>query len=271
MRALGSAGGAEPPAGRRGAPGGPGGRRGLGVLAVLGARGGAGSSTTAALLARSLAHRGPTALVDLGPPPALAVLLGAEEAPGLRWPDLAGARGHVDPEHLSRSLTRWGRCTVLSGDPARPEVPDAEVRRDVLTALAAAHPTVLVDLGRAAPPSGPVEPVPSSGRGTRPLPSACTAVLLVVPRDVLSVVAAQTVRPGLLALGRPVGLVVRGPAPGGLGAAEVARAVDLPLLGVVPASRSLPLALDRGLGPRAGRRATAAVERLADRVERWAR
>ncbi len=234
---------------------------GLGTVGVLGARGGAGASVTAALLARAAARRGPTALVDLGPPPALAVLLGTERSPGLRWPDLAGARGHVDPDHLARSLPRWARCTVLSADPERSATPPPGVEGDVLTALGAAHPTVVIDLGRLVPRG--------AGQGTGTVPGGCDVLLLVVPRDVPAVAAARVVRSDLLALGPPVGIVVRGPAPGGLGTAEVAQAVGLPLLGALPASRSLASALDRGLGPQPGRRGSRAVDRLVASLDRW--
>ncbi|HEY0216195.1 MAG TPA: pilus assembly protein FlpE [Cellulomonas sp.] len=239
---------------------------GAGVVGVVGARGGAGSTVTAAVLAAALARHGPTALVDLGPGPPLEVVLGTEAKPGARWPDLVGARGQVDADDLVRSLPRWSGCTLLSGDPTRPGPAPAAVLPDVLAALAAGHVSVVLDLGRDAVRDG----AQSERHGAEAVPvvDRCAVLLLVVPRDVPAVVGAQGLRAALLGGRGPVGLVVRGPAPGGLGVAEVARAVDLPLLGSLPGSRSVAARVDRGLGPALGRRGARRVESLADRLLR---
>ena len=62
------------------------------------------------------------------------------------------------------------------------------------------------------------------------LVGACDAVLVVAPRDLRTVAGVLAMRPHLGAPGVPTWLVVRGPAPGGLGAAELSDAVDLPIL-----------------------------------------
>lgn len=234
------------------------------MVGVVGARGGAGATVAAALLASALARRGACALVELGAGPSIEVVLGTERAQGARWPDLVGARGTVDPDDLTACLPRWSGCAVLGHDPHRPG-PPPDVTGDVLHALRAAHPWSVLDLGRVCPTGDPVLAVPAE------VVRICDLLLLVVPRDVPSVVAARAGVPAVSELGPAVAALVRGPAPGGLGAAEVATAVGLPLLGALPACRSLPAAVDRGLGPLDGRRHRAAVDRVARRLGRWVR
>jgi secretion/DNA translocation related CpaE-like protein len=227
------------------------------VVGVLGARGGAGATLAASLLAAALARSRPVALVDLGPGPGIDLLLGTERQPGARWPDLAGARGTVDHDDLTASLPRWSGCAVLGPDPSRPgPVPD--VVAPVLHALRAAHPWTVLDLGRLAPARDPVVDVPAEVVGSS-----------VVPRDVPAVLAAGSARPALRALGPPLALLLRGPAPGGLGTAQAAAAVDLPLLGTLPASRTVAARIDRGYGPGGDRRLRSAAERVAARLRRW--
>ena len=261
---------------------------GAGVVGVVGARGGAGATVTAAALAAELARRGTAVLVDTGPGPSLDTVLGLEAHPGLRWPDLGGARGAVDPALLAGNLMRWGRCGVLPTDDARPGPPPAAALADVLRALRAAHGSVVLDLDRAAllaggrggpgagaaggapagggPPGAPRdEPPPEESRGSTLL-AACRTVLVVVPRDVPAVAGARLLRDGLLGDGRRVGLVARGPAPGGLGASEVAAAVGLPVVAALPWARGLGAAVDSGVGPALSSAAARAVARLARRL-----
>src|SRR5918997_5847376 len=115
------------------------------VVAVVGACGGAGTSTLAAAVAHGLRRsREPAALVDLDVPgPGLDVLLGVEDAPGARWPELAAARGDVDGRGLLAALPRWGSVPVLSGSRLRAERPDDAVLLDVCTALLRAGEAVV--------------------------------------------------------------------------------------------------------------------------------
>lgn len=91
------------------------------VLGVIGGRGGAGASTLAvglaAVAARSKVH---TVLVDADPlGGGLDLLVGMERERGLRWKDLSGARGRLQPGLLSSLLPTSGGLTVLSwGRPA---------------------------------------------------------------------------------------------------------------------------------------------------------
>ncbi|MDM8085604.1 pilus assembly protein FlpE [Cellulomonas cellasea] len=225
-------------AGARGGVGMEGPGRGGGALGVVGARGGVGASTLAAALAHRLARTAPTCLVDLEEAGSgLDVLVGLEESGGLRWPDLADARGVVSGAELTALLPRWGGCAVLSADRTRPGPPPADAVADVLTALAEQHAHLVLDLDRA----------DVLARG--PALSACGTVLVVVPRDLRGVAGALSLRPALLGAVPDVRLVVRGPAPGGLGTLELAHVVDLPIAASLAPDRRLPEALERGGGP----------------------
>ncbi len=216
------------------------------VLGVVAARGGAGASTFAATVARGLAVRTSTALVDLDRASGgIDVLLGLEGTDGVRWPDLVGARGDVSGSDVVALLPRWGRCAVLSSDRFRPGVPEPAVVADVLHGLCSALGAVVLDLDRAAVVTG------------ESLVAVCDSVLVVAPRDLRSVAGVLAMRPFLD--GPDVGLVVRGPAPGGLGASELAAAVDLPVLATLRRDRRLAPALERGGPPARGRTARTAA------------
>lgn len=290
---------------------------GAGVVGVVGARGGAGATVTAAVLAAELARRGTAVLVDTGGGPSLDTVLGLEAHPGLRWPDLGGARGAVDPALLAGNLMRWGRCGVLPTDDGRPGPPPPAALGDVLRALAAAYGSVVLDLdrsavlasaagagssgslGRSGAGSGsPGSPVSSGVEAGTPvaarvlagerragervvaedpagvgvlgtgatLLAACRTVLVVVPRDVPAVAGARLLRDVLVGDGRRVGLVSRGPAPGGLGVGEVAAAVGLPVVASLPWVRGLGAAVDSGVGPALPPAVARVVARLARRL-----
>lgn len=232
----------------------PGPRRAL-VVGVVAGRGGGGASTLAAALARQLARRTATALVDLDRASGgIDVLLGLEGADGVRWPDLADARGEVSGADVLALLPRWGSCAVLSADRARPGPPEPAVVADVLHALTLATGALVLDLDRAAVVAG------------ESLVEACDAVLVVAPRDLRTVAGILAMRPHL-GDGVAASLVVRGPAPGGLGTAELAEAVDLPVLARLPTDRRVLAALERGGVPTGGR-TTRAAARIVATLER---
>jgi len=225
------------------------GARGV-VVGVLGARGGVGASSLAALVAARAARRTATALVDLDPSGGgLDVLVGLEEEPGARWPDLAHARGDVDGRDVVALLPRWGRVAVLSCDRSRPGPVDAAGAGDVVEAVARASGCVVVDLARA------------DATAAHPGLAACDLVALVAARDLRSVAGALALREVLPTLS--AGLVVRGPAPGGLGATELAEAVGLPVLWAGRADRRLARAAEQAVLPLHGPAARAAAAVLA--------
>ncbi len=224
------------------------------VVGVVGAAGGVGASTLAALVARRLSRTTATALVDLDPAAAgIEVTVGLEEVDGARWPDLRAAGGDVRGSDVLALLPRWGSCAVLSADRTRPDAVDAGVRVDVLHALASTVGAVVLDLGRA-----------SVVEGDAPLP-ACDAVVVVARPDLRSVAGLVAMRPRLDAAGALRGLVLQGPAPGGLGALDVADATGLDVWHVAGRDRALAARAERagltGRGP-ASRTADAVVRRL---------
>ena len=225
------------------------------VIGIVGARGGIGASSLAASLAQRWARggRGAVALVDLDVGGGLDVLLGVEGVRGLRWPDLAGARGEVSGAELTALLPQWSGVTVLSADRGRPGAPRAEVVADVLDALEASHDQVVLDLDRrdVLAERGPLE--------------RCATVLVLAGRDVRSVAGVLALRDGLLGAVADVRLVVRGPSPGGLGVLELAHVVDLPVAASMAPQRGFAGALERGGGPVPRRRGSLAraVDRLA--------
>lgn len=236
-----------------GAAGGP--AAGEAVVGVCGARGGAGASTFAAALARARHRRGPhpAVLVDLDDAGGgLDVLLGVEDQPGIRWPDLRDARGDVPARELVGLLPRWGDVPVLSGDRTRREPVDDDVRTDVLRALRREAALVL-DLPRPAPdvPWWPGD--------------ECDAVLVAARKDLLSVAGALGVVARARAAHAHAALVVRGRAPAGLTAAQLAAALDCPVAVEMRSERHLAAAVERGVGP-CGARLHRAAARTLDHV-----
>lgn len=217
------------------------------TIGVVGARGGAGASTLAVLLAEAAAARTRSSrgcvLVQLGAGPAVDVLLGSDRGDRLTWPDLSEALGDVDPDDLAGALRRWRRIDVLGPDDHRPTTTPEQVERDVLRALRRGYRTVVIDLDRTAV---------LAGHAAAAL-DACDRVVIVVPRDIPAVAGAHMIR-ARLPVDLRLGLVTRGPAPGGLGGAEIATVLDLPWWADLPAGREVARTVDAGLGPIPGRR-----------------
>ena len=206
------------------------GRRGA-VLAVIGGRGGAGAS----VFATALAHTAPDVLlIDADPwGGGVDLVLGSEDLPGLRWPDLRVRGGRLSYPALRDALPRHRGITVLSGGRAAVEI-DAAALDAVIDAGCRAGATVICDLPR---------------RSTAAVETALAAADLVVlmsSADVRSCVAAASIGPWLLSTNPNVGLVVRGPAPGGLRAPDVAGVVGLPLLAAMRPQAGVAECLERG-------------------------
>ena len=208
------------------------------TVSVLGGRGGAGASVLACALALAGSARGGTLLLDLDPlGGGLDLLLGAEGVPGLRWPDLATARGVVSPSALSQALPRRAGPSILSWDRGPVlEVPE-EAARSVLDAAQRSHEVVVADVPRR------LDPAAGAVLGVSDL------VLLVVPADVRAVAAAARVAATLTVPSGDLRVVVRGPAPSGLSGADVAGSLGLPLAGWLRPEPGLAGALERGEPP----------------------
>lgn len=227
-----------------------GGDRSALVVGVVGGRGGAGASTLAAGLASVAATRGREVLLVDGDPVGggIDLLLGAEQEPGLRWHDLEDVRGALRGSVLRAGLPQAGGVRFLSWTRRRRCQVSASAVESVLDAARRSHDLVVVDLPR----------------GNDPATAAALwrldVLLVVVPAEVRAASAAARVVQLLGTHVADVRLVVRGPAPTGLGADVVADAVGLPLTARWAGEPDLPGQGDRGEPP--GRRRRSPLTRL---------
>ena len=221
------------------------------VVCVIGGRGGAGASTLAAALSfAGLRRELPTVLLDADPlGGGIDLLLGGEDEPGLRWPDLAGASGRVAASTLRGSLPSVDTLTVLSWDRGDSLQVPVTAMRSVLGAARRGGGLVVVDLPRRADAAAEVALADAS------------ITYLVVPAEVRAAAAAARVAASIRLLTREVQVVVRGPAPGDLEPEVVAASLGLALAGHCRAEPGLAAALERGQPP--GRR-RGPLSRLAD-------
>jgi secretion/DNA translocation related CpaE-like protein len=241
-----------------------GGRGGGAVLAVVGGRGGAGASVLAVAVAVTAVRAGERVLlVDCDPlGGGLDLVLGAEDLDGLRWPGVGVGSGRVPATALHAALPAPdvdGRSGlgVLSCDRST-HGPSPTAVASVLRSGRRAGETVVCDLPR------------------YPTDAAVAALgdadltVVVVPADVRSCAAAARVAAVVAEHGGTrAGLVVRGPAPGGIAPEEVATALGLPLLATMRPEPGLARALERGMAPGRPRgplaaAATAVLEALHD-------
>lgn len=224
------------------------------VVAVIGGRGGAGAS----VFATALAHGAPRAmLVDLDPwGGGIDLTLGSERQPGLRWPDLTLGSGRVGYPALVAALPSRHDVAVLSFGPADVEIDSAAVSV-VIDGGCRGGATIICDLPRRASPA------------VRVALDVADLVVLVSPADVRSCAAAAATGRWVAAVNPNVGLVVRGPAPGGLRADDAARITDLPLLAAMRSQPGLAAELERdGLRPRRRSPLAVAARRVLEVLHR---
>jgi secretion/DNA translocation related CpaE-like protein len=205
-------------------------RRGV-VAAVIAGRGGAGSSLFAAALAQAAAD---ALLIDLDPwGGGIDLLLGSEATTGLRWPDLAVQGGRLSWPAVRDALPRHRGVSVLSGTRHEHELVASTVDA-VVDAGRHGGVTVVCDLPR---------------RLTDAVVTALETadlVVLVSQCDVRACAATAAMAPVLSAANPNIGVVVRGPSPGGLSAADVGEIVRLPVLASMRPEPLLAEKLERG-------------------------
>jgi secretion/DNA translocation related CpaE-like protein len=213
------------------------------VVAVIGGRGGAGASLFAAALAQVAID---PLLVDLDPwGGGIDLLVGGETTPGVRWPDLALQGGRLNWSAVRQALPRHRGICMLSGTRRGYEL-DFRAVDAVVDAGRRGGATVICDVPR---------------RLTDAAQTALDAADLVVvvsPCDVRACAATATVTSVLTGVNPNVGLVVRGPSPGGLRAEEVAAIAAVPLLASMKPQPRLAEQLEHG-GLRFGRRSALAA------------
>ena len=224
------------------------------VVAVVGARGGAGASVLAATLA---VCAGDALLVDIDPcGGGIDLLLGGEAVPGLRWPDLQVHSGRLGWSALRDVLPRCRGVSILSGTRSFHEV-DPGPLAAVLDAGRRGGVTVICDVPR--------QLGPAAGCALQ----CADLVVVVTSCDVRGAAAAAGLATMLTTVNPNVGLVVRGPSPGGLRAREIAAAAATPLLAAMRPEPQLAQQLERG-GLRLRRRSplVGAARRVVDVVHR---
>jgi MinD-like ATPase involved in chromosome partitioning or flagellar assembly len=231
------------------------------VLVVVGASGGVGASSLATAVAVRAARAGLDAVLVDGCPLAggLDVVLGAEQEPGVRWPDLSRLEGSADGPALLARLPSGEGVRVLSFGRDGAEPAD-EVAGAVVAALSAESALLVVDADAA---GGSVASA-ALGAADR---------VLVVAGDGMSQLSALSVVSGLLAAGSGrVGVVMavclRGPSSS---AGPVARVVESelrwPVLCALEDDRAIVGDIARGVPP--GAREHGAMVRVADVVLGW--
>ncbi|RAJ42302.1 secretion/DNA translocation related CpaE-like protein [Kitasatospora sp. SolWspMP-SS2h] len=209
------------------------------TVAVLGGRGGAGASTLACALAVCAARAGHRTMLIDGDPlgGGLDVLLGAEQAGGLRWPDLAASRGRISGTELAKALPEPHRLSTLSWDRSDTLAIPAEAMRSVLAAARRRGGLVVLDLPRQLDAAA-AQALEQSDTG-----------LLVVPAELRALAAADRVAAAVRIRLTDLRAVVRTPGPSGLTAADVARGLHLRLAGELAPEPGLALDVERGTPP----------------------
>jgi secretion/DNA translocation related CpaE-like protein len=211
------------------------------VAVVGGCCGGAGASTvaTALALAATAGAPGGVLLVDGdGWGGGLDLLLGAERAQGLRWPELTGVRGRVSGPALLAALPDAHGVPVLAASREAP----GEVPGDALAAVVSAAR----DGG-----SGVVVDLPVRNRAGESVLDAADLAVLLVPARLRAAAAARALVG--MAEGPPSAwsgarVVVR-PVPGGLSRSEVADVVGRPVVAELGHDRSAVPRGERGEPP----------------------
>ncbi|HET8993714.1 MAG TPA: septum site-determining protein Ssd [Rhodococcus sp. (in: high G+C Gram-positive bacteria)] len=208
------------------------------VFAVLGGCGGAGASTFAAALAWTAATRGAPGgvlLVDADPFGAgLDTLTGLEERAGIRWSGLTIDSGTVSARALRDAVPEWlSGVGVLAGDRGAERI-GATPLTAVLEAVRRAGATVVCDVAR------------TFDEVAEAAVAAADTTVLVTQARVSGALSAARTADWLAGRAATAGVVVRGPAPGGLRAVDVAAVVGLPLLAAMRPQPGLAEALERG-------------------------
>jgi hypothetical protein len=130
-----------------------------------------------------------------------------------------------------------GSLAVLSYDRGDPLDLRADAMSSVLSASARVCDLTVADLPR------------HFDDATGVVLEAADIALLVVPAEVRAVASAARIASEVAAVVEDLRVVVRGPAPGGLAALDVAHALGLPLAGYLKAESNLGGGLERGEAP----------------------
>lgn len=202
------------------------------VLGVVGASGGVGATALATACAVRAAAAGREAVLVDGHPwgGGIEVMAGVDAVPGLRWADLAGVRGDVEPDRLLAELpTRQPGLRCLSWG-SRPPTGDPPGPSPIVPALSRDGRLVVVDLPR-----------PAARSHHEQWWQSCDQILVVVDASVVGISAAA-----VLAEDLPPGWGVVLRAPSTLDDADVMTAVGAPVLARLRDDDIVSRCLERG-------------------------
>ncbi|MEO7124860.1 MAG: septum site-determining protein Ssd [Nakamurella sp.] len=225
------------------------------VVAVIGACGGVGSSVFSAAVAIVAADVSRHAvLCDADPDgPGLEVTLGMEAIPGARWRDISVSHGRIPEGVLRQALPAVpgsrGGAVLLAYGGGSDAVADTGAVSVVLDAVRRGGETAVVDLPR------------YRTAATDNIVTRADLTVLIVPAEVRGCYAAARLAPKLIDLGARLGLVVRGPSPGGIGAGDVSSVLAVPLIASMRPQPGLARSIEGGAG--LGRRVRGPLRRAA--------
>jgi len=205
------------------------------LVSVTPVVGGAGASTLACALAGQYAAAGlKVALVDADPSAGgLDVVMGCEQADGMRWADILSLNGSVGAPELFESLIVNKGIHLVAPRRGQVEVEDQQIVTTIET-LASACDVVVIDTPRV------------SNQVARQLIVASDEVLLVMPTTVQASSLLNALKSELP--DGHCGLVVRQIPGSGLTAVGVAQAVELPLRATLPTDARIVEQVEQGLG-----------------------
>ncbi|MDQ1319366.1 MAG: hypothetical protein QG655_609 [Actinomycetota bacterium] len=220
------------------------------VIAVIPGRGGGGASVFAAAMSQCARE---ALLVDLDPyGGGIDLLLGVESVPGLRWPDITAQGGRLGWAAVRAALPHRDTVTVLSAARGFHDI-DPGLVSAMADAGRRGGSTVVCDLPRQV-----------SAACAKALELA-DLVVAVTGCDVRGVAATAALTSAIRSINPNVGLVLRGPAPGGLTARDAVEVVGVPMLATMRPEPMLAQRLDqRGLRLRRRSPLAVAARRVLD-------
>jgi len=226
-------------------------RQGL-VVGVLGACGGAGASTLAMGLALAASAQGDRVLaVDADPLGGGSdLVLGAEDLPGVRWPDLLRTSGRLSAATLDYALPHLNGVAVLAHarTTACPSMPSEAVIA-LLDTAERGYDLVVVDVGRCMVAGGSSESRADhhvdDPEVAAVLLERIQVLILLLPNRIAAVAAGMNLVHRLGSAGPQLRLVVRQRS-GGLSAGEICDAVGLAATAVIAEQAAVASAAERG-------------------------
>jgi secretion/DNA translocation related CpaE-like protein len=204
---------------------------------LIAGHGGAGASTLAAALGLVATEQGAGGLLvdldDLGGGQDL--MLGIEDQPGLRWQELTLESGQVAADSLHTALPHArGGLAVLTSRRGTAQAVRPEAALAAIDASRGHGDVVVADLPR------------RDDELASAVVEAADLVVVVCAATIRSCAATRELAARMGARSGRLEVVVRGPAPGGLRARQVADVIGLPLLDATRSDPRVPWQLESG-------------------------